>query len=92
MSNIPKARAFVRQAMMLCTDHRVNRKLAKALALMTRSKYVRHAYPKSDCITAKQKRKVRRLSLDLNLTQTDIARLAGLRNAGRVSEILNGRR
>lgn len=92
MSNIPKARELIRQAAMLTSNKRVKRKLAKALALMTRAKYIRLARPRTELITARQKRLVRRLNPDLNLTQTDIALRAGLRNAGRVSEILNGKR
>jgi len=59
---------------------------------MTREKYVRHARLVSQEITDAMKRKVHKLSENLNLTETDIARRCGLRNAGRVSEILNGKR
>jgi len=92
MSNIPKARELVMQAIMLTTDSRVRLKLAKALALMKRAKYIRHAHPVAQVITARHKRLVRKLNPNLNLTQAEIARRVGLRNQARVSEILNGKR
>jgi len=64
---------------------------AEALALMTRKPAVRRAYEETVTITPAIRRKVMRLAEDKSLTIADIARLVGLRNGGRVSEILNGK-
>ena len=92
MSNIPQARLLVSRVISFINDGEARRILKEALALMTREKYIRHARLVSQEITPEMKRRVRKLSKDLNLTETDIARRTGLRNAGRVSEILNGKR
>jgi len=92
MSNIPLARDMI-EAVIQCIDvPSLKRQLRKAVSLMTREKYIRHARPVSQVITDEMKAKVHKLHENLNLTETDIARRTGLRNAGRVSEILNGKR
>lgn len=92
MSNIPKARKLIEQVLPYITDRKIKRTLARALSLMTRAKYIRHAHPVAQVITPAMKRKARKLNHNLNLTQVDIARIVGLRNQARVSEILNGKR
>ena len=92
MSNIPKARGIIIAIIMNTKRKKLKRQLGKALALMTRAKYVRHAYPVRQVITPTMKRAVRKLNPNLHLTQVDIARRVGLRNQARVSEILNGKK
>lgn len=92
MSNIPRARELVYQVIQRIDDKNLKQKLINALGMMTREKYIRNAHPVHQLITDRMKRRVHRLNSNLNLTQTDIARKVGLRNAGRVSEILNEKR
>jgi hypothetical protein len=88
-SDIPKARALLVTALKL-KDWRYVR---AALPLMVRAKAIRRAKPKRRRITAAQKAAVRLIaSREPDAHQHEIANRTGLPNAGRVSEILNGKR
>lgn len=84
MSDIPSAREDLRRALIL---------LRRALSNMTRAKATRRAKTIRHPISEKEKALVIRLSQKHpNMTIHQIANRAGLRNSGRVSEILQGRR
>ena len=84
MSDIIQAREMVSVAASL---------LARALALMKREPHVRRAPGKRQRITAAMRQKVIELARTKpTMTEHEIAEAVGLRNAGRVSEILNRKR
>ena len=65
---------------------------AAGMKLVRRQSPIRRARPVHVKITAGIRKQVAELSQNAKLTQWDIARRVGLRNGGRVSEILNGKR
>lgn len=65
--------------------------IAKALQLMNRAPAIRRSRAKKVTITPALKKRVRDLHRQ-GLSQHEIAKRVGLPNAGRVSEILNGKR
>lgn len=92
MSNIPRARdmvAFVLAECEICDVARQSLKLA--LADMTRKKALRHAPARYVRRTPQIEREVCRLADFTPLTTTEIAAKVGLRNGGRVTEILQDR-
>lgn len=92
MSNIPRARELLAIALANYTlPGGAEAAITKALRLMTREAPVSRSRAKVVDVTSAMKARIRRLSA-AGFTQTEIARLVGLRNAGRVSEVLNGKR
>ena len=93
MSNIPRARAILER---LLASHelgpRAEREVQKAVALMTREKACRRAPEQPQKIDSEMRQRVKVLARTTNLTMTEIARRVGLRNSGRVSEIMHGKR
>ena len=92
MSNIPRAREIL--AIVLAhgeIDAASRRQITRALRFMTRESPVRRSKPRHMPITADMRRQIRRLA-DSDMSQYDIAERVGLRNAGRVSEVLSGKR
>jgi len=90
MSDIAQARELIEQVLNFIPPLPVpaQRKLRQALVLMWREPPVRRAPAKPTIITAK----IRKLVKDLNntgLTEHQIAERVGLRNGGRISEILH---
>ena len=82
MSNIPLAREKLHQAAQL---------IHEAIDLMTREPAVRRTPSKRTPITPRVRSKINRLALTA-LTMNEIAQKTGVRNQGRVSEVLNGKR
>jgi hypothetical protein len=66
--------------------------MVEAMGLIKRQTPIRRARPVRVEITSEMREQIERLSRDKRLTQADIARRVGLRNGGRVSEVLNGKR
>ena len=93
MSEIIKARDIIgtilREGVM---DYTSRRRLHRALALMYRETPVRRAKARRVVIDARKRRAVHRLAENTDMTEHDIAQAVGLRNGGRVSDVLNGRR
>jgi len=92
MSDIPRARGILEGLLRnYQLPQPVQLAIAKALSLMQRDPPISRARGKAVAITPALKARVRALSAQ-GLSQAEIARRVGLPNAGRVSEILNGKR
>ena len=92
-SNIPMAREIIQMVLAICNLDAVTRRhLHRALALMTRAKPIRRAPAKRTKIDPPTRRKVHNLAHINEMTIHEIADATGLRNSGRVSEILNRKR
>lgn len=97
MSDIPRARRLLyeaRQHLTLAERElaHVGSKLLQAATLLDREPQARRVKGKHVPITPKLRRAVIDLAANTKLTQEEIAQATGLRNAGRVSEILSGKR
>lgn len=95
MSNIPHARELVSGVLQsarsnLTPEERAD--LRNALRLMTRRSPMRRAPTERIEVTRKMKKKIVKLARDTEMTNHDIAIAVGLRNGGRVSEVLQGLR
>lgn len=91
MSNIPRARDLLREVYDMTDLKQIKRQIRRALGLMVREPACRKASPRYVRITPEIRRHVRSLHRsDYSIHQ--IANITGLRNNGRVSEILNGKR
>ena len=85
-SDIPRARQLLYTAL----EKRDWKYVEAALPLMTRAKAIRRARTKQTPITAKQILAAKRIAAqEPDTHQHEIANRTGLKNAGRVSEILN---
>jgi hypothetical protein len=92
MSDIPRARELLEAVLrnyQLPAGSEVT--ISKALKLMTREPAIRRARGVETKITPAIRKRVKELNAG-GVPQADIAHQVGLRNAGRVSEILNGKR
>lgn len=92
MSNIPLARELLTDVYKsarsnLTTEERSS--FRKALRLMTRRTPLRRAKLERIAITKKMKKKIVKLAKDPTMTSHAIANAVGLRNSGRVSEVLH---
>jgi ATP phosphoribosyltransferase regulatory subunit HisZ len=85
-----KARAKRRRGMELFDE--ADELDAEARKLTFREPSVRRAREVETDITDEMREKIAILARNRSLTMHDIARRVGLRNGGRVSEILNGKR
>ena len=94
MSNIPLARTIIRGLLKRRLGAETKKALNIALANMTREPPIRYSRNPNgkQYITRAQKALVKQLAKRRDLTQHDIAVKTGVRNAGRVSEILHGGR
>lgn len=97
MSNVVRARELLElaeqkraEAMELLED--ANVMSLQARKLMYREPQVRRARAATVHITDEMREEIERLKKDRRLTQADIARKVGLRNGGRVSEVMHGKR
>jgi hypothetical protein len=92
MSDIPRARAILESVLRnYQLPQAAQLSIAKALSLMQRDPPIRRARAKTVKITPAIRARVRKLAGE-GYSQAEIARAVGLPNAGRVSEILNGKR
>ena len=91
VSNIPRARELLREIRVMTDLTQIRRQVTRAIGLMVREPPCRRASPRTVRITPALRRRVRSLYRS-DLTIHEIANVTGLRNNGRVSEILNGRR
>ena len=89
MSDIAKAREMIVIANQAITN--AQHCLDFALRLINREPPIKKAAAKSVRITPEIRTRVKALATE-GKTEHEIAQLVGLRNAGRVSEILNGKR
>lgn len=96
MSNIPRARRYIERALDYVQHGEsplAKKYLALALENMTRKPPVRRARSKPVKIDAALKAHIKRLAkIWPDKTIHEIASMAGVRNSGRVSEVLNGLR
>ena len=91
MSQIIVARSIIKSVIDQCTIDRAARlRLNKALKLMHREPPCQHVTGKPQRITAKIRRRIHALHGQHNIHT--IANLVGLRNSGRVSEVLRKKR
>ena len=91
MSEVPRARDYLHRARRMHKaemSSAVYRLIGKALSYMTRRKQVRRAPPVRRPVTPLVRKGILQLA-PTTLTMTQIARRVGLRNGGRVSEVLN---
>ena len=70
----------------------IRRQVRLALGHMTRHPAVRRVRSKPVLITPAMKTQIRLLARTTDMTAHQIANRVGVRNSGRVSEVLNGRR
>lgn len=92
MSNIPQARAILEEVIDYTDDYNIKRRLGKALQLMHRVSEIRRASEVRQVINSEMRAKVRNLVHTTDLTMHQVATKVGLRNGGRVSEIMHGKR
>ena len=96
MSDVPKARGILQEMLLKYgaedISPRARREITRALALMTREKAARRAPSLRQPIDKEMRLKVRTLWRTTNLTSHQIANRVGLRNSGRISEIVHGKR
>lgn len=93
MSDIIKARENIEDVLEHGKiDARSRRTLRRALALMYREPAIRRATARRVVIDLIKRREVRRLAATTDMTAHQIADAVGLRNSGRVSDVLHGRR
>jgi hypothetical protein len=93
MSNIPEARIALHG--LLSRDdlpEEVVRTLIYAIGLMTRASPVKIAPRKRQDISEEKRREIIRLANETGMTMHQIANKVGIRNMGRISEILTGKR
>ena len=93
MSSVPTARSIISTILLFYPDlpKDVKDLLQQALALMTREKQIRRAPAVRIRINRDMRRKMHVLNAS-DLTVHEIADQVGVRNGGRVSEVLNGLR
>ena len=89
-SDIPGARQLIAEVMQMTgVDETAKLKLARALVLMRREPAERRAKVQEVEITDEMRAKVKLLVYRTSMTYHQIANHVGLRNTGRVSEIVN---
>ena len=92
MSDIPHARELLKLALTRDNVYDTRLTITKAMEYMTREKYTRKASPRSRIITKEIREKIKRCAAENPDTpMQDIAVKFGV-NAGRVSEILAGKK
>ena len=90
---IPAVRRLIEEVLADCAiDVRARSLLQKALAESWRAPAARVAPAARMRISDETKTRIRELSRTTDMTMTDIADKVGLRNVGRVSEVLSGKR
>ena len=97
MSKIVEARALMAQIerkrnVIRDIEDEIDALHRQALKLMVREPAVRRARGETVPITDDMRDEIERLSKNKRLTMHDIGRKVGLRNGGRVSEVLTGKR
>lgn len=92
MSDIPKARALLNEIETMTDLVTIRRQVRRAIGLMIREPACRRAPEKRVVLDHKIKARIRWLARHTDLTEHQIAEEVGVRNTGRVSEVLNGKR
>ena len=92
MSDIPKARALLNEIESMTDLLAIRRQVRRAIGLMTREPACRRAPEKRVVLDYKIKARIRWLARHTDMTIHQIAEEVGVRNNGRVSEVLNGKR
>jgi hypothetical protein len=91
MSNVVQAKKFLTEARLM--HKRADELMRAAMRLMTREPPIRKGTKHRKVpVTPAMRVEILRLARDPNLTIHEIGNRVGLRNSGRVSEILNGKR
>lgn len=88
---IPRARDLLEEAKKFPMHPTATRLVDRALDLMYREAYIRRVPGKRQVIDYRMRRSIERLA-DTDMTMAQIATRLGIRNGGRVSEVLNGKR
>jgi hypothetical protein len=91
MSNIPRARELLHEVEQMANLLQIRRQVRRAIGLMTREPACRRAPSQPTIITPAVRQQIRRLRYS-DLTIHQIANRTGIRNNGRISEVLNGKR
>lgn len=93
MSDIPRARELLSEIENMTDLVQIRRQVRRAIGLMTREPACRRAPEKRIVLDYKVKARIRHLArYNPELTIHQIAEIVGVRNNGRVSEVLNGKR
>lgn len=91
MSDIPRARDLLNQIETMTDLTMIKRQVRIALSWMVRAQRIRRAPSRPVIITAATRKYIRKLART-DHTIHEIANLTGVRNSGRISEVLNGKR
>ena len=91
MSDIPGARELLNEIEHMNDLLQIRRQVRKAIGLMTREHRIRRAPSKPTIITPATRKYIFKLART-DHTIHEIANLTGIRNNGRISEVLNGKR
>ena len=91
MSDIPKARDLLNEIEHMVDLLQIRRQVRRALGLMIRAPRIRRAPSRPVIITPTIRKYIFKLART-NHTIHEIANLTGIRNSGRISEVLNGKR
>jgi hypothetical protein len=92
-SDIPRARQILERALSYTDLNIVRGEIRHALSFMTRVSAIRRAPAQRVVITAAKRKRIKKLARSYpRATQHQIADAIGLRNSGRVSEVLHGKR
>ena len=91
MSDVPRARELLHEVESMTELLAIRRKVRQAIGLMTREPRVRRAPSKPRFITPAIRKYIFKLART-DHTIHEIANLTGIRNSGRISEVLNGKR
>ncbi|HEY2530297.1 MAG TPA: hypothetical protein VGJ20_20565 [Xanthobacteraceae bacterium] len=91
MSDIPRARELLQEVEHMTDLLQIRRQVARALPLMIRERPSRHAPGRPTIITPATRKYIHKLART-DHTIHEIANLTGIRNNGRISEVLTGKR
>ena len=91
MSDIPKARGLLHEIERMTNLQQIRAQVRRALFHMVRAPRIRRAPSKPTNITPQVRKYIFKLART-DHTIHEIANLTGVRNTGRISEVLNGKR
>lgn len=90
---IPRARAYLKEALTHKLDPDTRRLIRRALSLMRREPALKRKVRSSPvCITPHLRRRIMYLLDNTDMTMHRIATIVGVNNSGRISEVAHGKR
>jgi hypothetical protein len=93
VSDIPQAREVLLRAREIPgLPDQADALIAKAIRLMWREPQLRRAPGKRMKIDASLRRRIKELAATTSMTEHQIANVTGVRNSGRISEVLHNKR